>query len=219
MEEEFNNFLQKVDEVGSIINGLCSKNPQELEKAKCKADILLSDDKVFDEESLKVKLDKTVINKRSSSETPGGPEMSPDAFMAYAEKDAKERAEARRENKRIADGFTKKANTAFREGDYDKALDLYTKAIEAKRDSWLLYSNRALTYLRLGLYNRTIEDCDNVIKLNEKNMKGWLLQARAYHLLGDFSEADHCIKEAKIRNPGSLAHIEEYLQQWKEAET
>lgn len=39
-------------------------------------------------------------------------------------------------------------NDAFRNGEYEKALGMYSKAIDHIKDSSVLYNNRALTYIR-----------------------------------------------------------------------
>lgn len=39
-------------------------------------------------------------------------------------------------------------NDAFKKQNYDKAVDLYNKAIDTIRDSPVLYCNRALTYIK-----------------------------------------------------------------------
>lgn len=39
-------------------------------------------------------------------------------------------------------------NDAFRTGEYEKAISMYSKAIDHVKDSPVLYNNRALTYIR-----------------------------------------------------------------------
>lgn len=39
-------------------------------------------------------------------------------------------------------------NDAFRNGDYERACSMYTKAVDHIKDSPVLYNNRALTYIR-----------------------------------------------------------------------
>lgn len=42
-------------------------------------------------------------------------------------------------------------NEAFRSGEYEKAIGMYSKAIDHVKDSPVLYNNRALTYIRYVL--------------------------------------------------------------------
>lgn len=44
--------------------------------------------------------------------------------------------------------FYRKGNEAFRSGEYEKAVSMYTKAIDHVKDSPALYNNRSLTYIR-----------------------------------------------------------------------
>ena len=90
----------------------------------------------------KTGVDRTVINKASSSDKHQvAPSrildfrISPivflsvgvDAFMAAIEKDANERAESRRQHKIVADEFKRKGNDAFHQQLYDQAIDFYTQ--------------------------------------------------------------------------------------------
>jgi tetratricopeptide (TPR) repeat protein len=82
------------------------------------------------------------------------------------------------------------------------------QAIEQVKDSCLLYTNRALTCLNLGLYSRVISDCEWAHKLNENSLKVWLYKARAYHEMGEEDKAHECLTEAESRNPDSKAQIQ-----------
>lgn len=44
-------------------------------------------------------------------------------------------------------------NQSFHKNDYEKAVHLYTKAIDQIKDSAILYNNRALAYIRF-VYNK-----------------------------------------------------------------
>ncbi|XP_049789307.1 tetratricopeptide repeat protein 12-like [Schistocerca nitens] len=216
MEDEFQNFLQKVNEVGDIVKGLASTNSQDHERAIRKADLYLrSDDKEFDEDGIFTKLDKTVVNK-SHINGSDGETMSAEAFMAITEKDAKKRAEDRRQRREIADSFKKQANAAFGEKDYAKALDLYNKAIDQVKDSGILYTNRATTLLKLGLYSRAVDDCEWALRVNRDNLRAWLLKAKAHHFLEQTEEKAECLREARERHPSSGNTITEYMESWNE---
>ncbi|XP_033607633.1 tetratricopeptide repeat protein 12-like [Cryptotermes secundus] len=219
MDEEYNNFLQKVEEVTSILNSMKSNDPTVVANATQRADLFLQNTErkvTFNADGLRVKTNKTIINKKAFESNPRQNDaMSSEAFMAYVEKDAAARAAEKKERKATADGYMKKANEAFRARDYERALDLYNKATEQVKDCCLLYTNRALTYLNLNLYSRAISDCEWAHKLNENNLKAWLYKARAYHEMGDEKKTADCLKEAESRNPDSKAQIEAYICLWK----
>lgn len=86
---------------------------------------------------------------------------------------------------------------------------MFTKAIDHVRDSPVLYNNRALTYIRLGLYKKAIIDADFVLqKLDEKNVRSWLYRANGYLLLGEERSFEKSVSEAKKNNPKELDFIE-----------
>lgn len=105
---------------------------------------------------------------------------------------------------------------------------MYTKALDQIKDSSVLYTNRALTYikyftikqiyiqskllsftLRLGVFKRAIIDCDFVLqKLDEKNMRAWIYRAMGYYKMGEMDDFEKSIAEAKKGNPKELAYIE-----------
>jgi tetratricopeptide (TPR) repeat protein len=103
-------------------------------------------------------------------------------------------------------------NQAFRNGEYEKAVSMYTKALDQVRDSPILYNNRALSYIRLSLYKRAIIDVDFVInKLDEKNLRAWLYRAKAYYSLNEKRLYDKSILEAKKHHPKELSYIDKII--------
>ena len=105
-------------------------------------------------------------------------------------------------------------NQAFRNGEYEKAVSMYSKAIDQVRDSPILYNNRALSYIRLSLYKRAIIDCDFVInKLDEKNLRSWLYRAKAYFLLDEKRLYEKSILEAKKHHPKEVGYIEKIVDE------
>lgn len=103
-------------------------------------------------------------------------------------------------------------NQAFRNGEYEKAVSMYTKALDQIRDSPILYNNRALSYIRLSLYKRAVIDCDFVLnKLDEKNLRAWLYRAKAYYLLDERRLYEKSIQEAKKHHPKELSYIDKII--------
>lgn len=70
------------------------------------------------------------------------------AFMAEMERDAAKRAKERKEREAVAQNLRKLGNQSFRKAEYERAINMYTKAIDQIKDSAILYNNRALTYIR-----------------------------------------------------------------------
>lgn len=60
-----------------------------------------------------------------------------------------------------------KGNAAMKDGDYQKAMEMYTLALEHVKDMKSIYTNRALAFLKLKKYKKAIQDCTNVIEFME----------------------------------------------------
>lgn len=81
------------------------------------------------------------------------------------------------------------------------------QAIEQIKDSPLLYNNRALTYIKLNVYDKAKEDLNWALRLNEDSLKSWLLLAKINLLEGNMVEYEKSIREAIERNPDKQEFI------------
>lgn len=230
-DEEFQNFTTKIDEVVNILNFMNSTDEktqklgikcadQFLDGGANANDINSSDSKLNSTDFIvRVKEDRTVINKScnygNSSATAGDHETTMDnrAFMGEIERDAMRRHQERCERESIAQNLRHLGNQAFRNCEYEKAITMFTKAIDQIKDSPVLYNNRALTYINLNLYKRAIIDCDFVIqKLDEKNLRAWLYRAQCYHCLSEQHDFEKSLNEAKKCNPKDIDYIEKFAK-------
>lgn len=155
-DEEFKSFETKVDSVMKILEKLNASDKEDQENGMVSADQYLHG-KIKDLENLNedtfivnVKQDRTVINKAAleDDEDKGPKTMDQYTFMMQLESDAKKRAAVKKEREQIAQNFRKMGNEAFRKQEYEKAINLYTKAIDHVKDSPILYNNRALCYIK-----------------------------------------------------------------------
>lgn len=55
-------------------------------------------------------------------------------------------------------GFFRMGNEAYKKQNFEKAIDLYSKAIDAIRDSPVLYCNRALAYIKWVHQRKVVRD-------------------------------------------------------------
>ncbi|KZC08634.1 PREDICTED: tetratricopeptide repeat protein 12-like [Dufourea novaeangliae] len=212
-EEEFQNFMHRVTEVEKIVKKLASDDPEEQKHGQILADEMLetkSETFVSEDCELKVKSSRTVINKSTTNETNNREQMSQEAFMRSIEKDAKERAEDRRIRNERAETLKRIGNGAFKEGSYEKAVTYYTKALEQRKDSSVLWNNRALSYIQLGLFEKALADCEWALKVHNANMKALLNSARCYKHLGDKIKYKEYIQLARERNPRFDKFIDEF---------
>jgi len=121
--------------------------------------------------------------------------------MKSVENDAKKRAEDRKIRNERAETLKRIANGAFKEGDYEKAVTYYSKALEQRKDSSVLWNNRALSYMHLGLFEKALHDCEWTLKLNDSNLKALLNSAKCYMHLRNREKSKEYIQMAKERNP------------------
>ncbi|RYP92971.1 hypothetical protein DL770_000845 [Monosporascus sp. CRB-9-2] len=106
-------------------------------------------------------------------------------------------------------------NKAYGSKDYNRAIDLYSKAILCKPDP-IFYSNRAACYNALGSWDRVVEDTTAAINLDPLYVKALNRRANAYEHLQQFSEAlldftASCIID-EFKNESSAAAVERLLK-------
>ncbi|XP_076242083.1 tetratricopeptide repeat protein 12 [Calliopsis andreniformis] len=213
-EEEFQNFMHRVTEIEKIVKKLASSDLEEQKQGQVLADEILakkSEKSFFEDDELKVKTNRTIINKCSINETnKNTDQMSQEAFMRSVEKDAKQRAENRKIRNERAETFKRIGNGALKEENYEKAVTYYTKAIEQRKDSTVLWNNRALSYIHLELFEKALADCEWALKINEKNLKALLNSAKCYKYLNNEIKYKECIQLARKRNPHFNKFIDEF---------
>ncbi|KAE9378116.1 mitochondrial precursor protein [Stipitochalara longipes BDJ] len=124
------------------------------------------------------------------------------------------------ERKEYAAKLKAAGNTAYGSKDYNKAIELYGKAILCKPDP-IFYSNRAACYNALGQWEKVIEDTTAAINLDNEYVKALNRRANAYEHLEKFSEAlldftASCIIDG-FRNEASAQAVERLLKKVAEA--
>ncbi|XP_067675024.1 tetratricopeptide repeat protein 12-like [Haliotis asinina] len=228
-------FLSKVDEIDSLVKGLNSNDQDVIKKSMQKADQLIArhqpgktdggstDAHDGDEIHTKTGFSRTVISKASPDEEGiTGPSvesgMNQEAFMAAMEADAKERAERRKVREKEALAIKEKGNAEFKAGSYDKALELYSQAIDKVRDSTALYTNRAQTYIKLGRYKEAITDCDWALRVSPACLKAYIHAGRAHLGLQEYAKARDLYNQALQQDPKKESIIKEYLSEVDRAE-
>jgi import receptor subunit TOM70 len=124
------------------------------------------------------------------------------------------------ERKDFAAKLKAAGNTAYGSKDYNKAIELYGKAILCKPDP-IFYSNRAACFNALGQWEKVIEDTTAAINLDNEYVKALNRRANAYEHLEMYSEAlldftASCIIDA-FRNEASAQAVERLLKKVAEA--
>ncbi|XP_063232981.1 putative protein FAM10A4 [Bacillus rossius redtenbacheri] len=113
------------------------------------------------------------------------PQPMGDADKEVSEEDIEKSNEKKRE-----------AISAFAEGDYQKAIQMYTEAILLNPQSALLYAKRGQCYLQLGKPNACIRDCSRALDINPDSAAAHKFRGRAQRLLGRWEEAARDLRDA-----------------------
>ncbi|XP_006773581.1 PREDICTED: tetratricopeptide repeat protein 12 [Myotis davidii] len=212
-EKDLEKFLKNVDEITSLIQEMNSEDPGVQEKAILKTERrLLVTEEDQDEDGCRTTLNKTTI---SPPQAPGknADEMNAEAFLASVEKDAKERAKRRKENRALADALKGKGNEAFVRGDYETAILCYSEGLEKLKDMKVLYTNRAQAYIKLGDYQKALVDCDWALKCDEKCTKAYFHMGKAHLALKNYSVSRECFQKILEINPQLQTQVKGYLDQ------
>ncbi|GFG29986.1 hypothetical protein Cfor_03613, partial [Coptotermes formosanus] len=73
--------------------------------------------------------------------------------------------------------------------DYNKAIDLYSKAIELNPTVAVYYGNRSIAYLKTECFGYALNDASKAIELDKTYVKGYYRRAGAHMSLGKFKLA------------------------------
>jgi len=72
-----------------------------------------------------------------------------------------------------AERLKEEGNNHYKNGEYVKAIRLYSMAIQQNASNPLLYTNRANARIKLRLWQEVIDDCLRSIELMRDNMKAF----------------------------------------------
>ncbi|XP_031508803.1 tetratricopeptide repeat protein 12 isoform X6 [Papio anubis] len=227
-EKDLQKFLKNVDEITNLIQEMNSDDPVVQQNAVLETEkrlLLMEEDQ--EEDECRTTLNKTVISPPQTA-VKSAEEVNSvfgfffliseitllsEAFLASVEKDAKERAKRRRENKVLADALKEKGNEAFAEGNYETAILHYSEGLEKLKDVKVLYTNRAQAYMKLKNYEKALVDCEWALKCDEKCTKAYFHMGKANLALKNYSVSRECYKKILEINPKLQTQVKDYLNQ------
>lgn len=93
-------------------------------------------------------------------------------------------------------------NKALLANNYEKAIDLYTQAIELDATKEVYFANRAQAYIKEEMYGAALEDASSAITLNPAYTKAYYRRAVAKTALLKYKDALKDFKTVVERAPG-----------------
>ncbi|CAH2094766.1 unnamed protein product [Euphydryas editha] len=88
-----------------------------------------------------------------------------------------------------AEKLKNEANEFFKRQNYNRAIELYTQAIEKNPMSAVYYANRSISNLRLENFGYALNDASKAIELDKLYTKAYYRRAAAYMALGKYKLA------------------------------
>ncbi|KAK0671617.1 putative CHIP protein [Cercophora samala] len=90
-------------------------------------------------------------------------------------------------------------NRHFQKGEYVRAEALYSQALILDPSNPTLYTNRAMSRLRLSLWDSVIADCESCLRLSPDNLKAHYYLSQAHLALHAYTDAlAHALKAHKL---------------------
>ena len=108
-------------------------------------------------------------------------------------------------------------------GDYDRAIEEYTKAIELNPDLAIAYINRGDAYQCRRLFDRAVADFTKAIELKPDFDAAYANRGVAYQCEGDFDRAiTNFTKAIELKPDFAIAYFNRgvawlYLEEWEKA--
>nr|CAD7454075.1 unnamed protein product [Timema tahoe] len=93
------------------------------------------------------------------------------------------------EEAELAEKFKTEANEYFKKQDFNKAIELYSKAIDINPNVAVYYGNRSFAYLKTECFGYALTDASKAIELDKSYVKGYYRRAAAHMSLGKFKLA------------------------------
>ncbi|KAL0270388.1 UNVERIFIED_CONTAM: hypothetical protein PYX00_007815 [Menopon gallinae] len=88
-----------------------------------------------------------------------------------------------------AERLKEEANEYFKKQIYDKAIEMYTKAIDLNPNVAVYYGNRSIAYVKTECFGYALQDASKSLELDKNYLKGYYRRATAYMSLGKFKQA------------------------------
>ncbi|KAJ4869872.1 Inactive TPR repeat-containing thioredoxin TTL3 [Raphanus sativus] len=107
-----------------------------------------------------------------------------------------------------------RGNELFSSGRYSEASVAYGDGLEHDGSNSVLYCNRAACWYKLGLWEKSVEDCNQALKIHASYIKALLRRAASYGKLGRWEDAVRDYEFVRRELPGD-SEVAESLERAK----
>ncbi|ESQ52972.1 hypothetical protein EUTSA_v10016343mg [Eutrema salsugineum] len=109
-----------------------------------------------------------------------------------------------------------RGNELFSSGRYSEASVAYGDGLKQDDSNSVLYCNRAACWYKLGLWEKSVEDCNQALKIHPNYIKALLRRAASYGKLGRWEDAVRDYEFVRRELPGD-SEVAESLERAKTA--
>ncbi|MFH0821694.1 MAG: tetratricopeptide repeat protein [Pseudomonadota bacterium] len=97
---------------------------------------------------------------------------------------------------------------------WDRAIELFSKTIEASPGFFLAYHNRAIAYSKKGDYEKSLQDLKKAVELNADYPDAYGLMGLVYEIKKDYKSAMEAYKQAlaKEKRPDVKKRLQKWIQ-------
>uniref|UniRef100_A0A5F8G410 Sperm-associated antigen 1 n=1 Tax=Monodelphis domestica TaxID=13616 RepID=A0A5F8G410_MONDO len=92
-------------------------------------------------------------------------------------------------------------NRFVKKGNYKEALEKYSECLKISQSECVIYTNRALCYLKLGCFEEARRDCDRALEIEESNVKAFYRRGLAHKGLKNYQESFHDLSKVLLIDP------------------
>ena len=96
-------------------------------------------------------------------------------------------------------------NAEFKKGNYGKAIQYYTEAVNIQPTEQIL-SNRAASYIAVKEYKKALDDCKAAIRINPDFARVYKRLFKAHLALGNLSDAKEAFDRAVELDPNDKSN-------------
>ena len=116
--------------------------------------------------------------------------------LREVEKEQKERVKRSYLDPAKAEEERNKGNDLYKKSDYAGSVTAYSESIKRNPSDPRAYTNRASAYIKLAAFPEALKDCDEAIKVDEKNVKAYIRKSTVLTAMKEYSKAMEAIQTA-----------------------